>query len=90
MKKLGSQRHFTGKNPISGSVDHREEAGESLLRTSARGRPVCQEHTPQVMSASAYVSVTRSLSSYGRVQKSSRVRCVFNQGPLAVYGNEQD
>lgn len=24
MKKLGSQRHFTGKNPISGSVDHRE------------------------------------------------------------------
>lgn len=32
----------------------------------------------------------RVQSSYGRVQKSSRVRCVFNQGPLAVYGNEQD
>lgn len=32
----------------------------------------------------------RVRNSYSRVQKSARVRCVFNQDPLAIYGKGQD
>lgn len=66
MKKLGSQGHFTGKKipSLAQRGPQRGSRGEPSAHERQREASMSGTHTwsvskPQVMSASAYVSVTR-------------------------------